>query len=376
MGIYPSIGLRLLSAFALGILLLGCTQSAADKEKEKKVLNIYSWSDYIGETTIQDFEKETGITVHFDTYDANETLHAKLLARHTGYDIVVPSVHWAKIQLEGGLFKKLDKSQIPNLANVDPYVLKMLATLDPNNDHLAPWLWGITTLGINVDQVKAALGDMPMPDNAWDLLFKPEYAQRLKSCGISVLDSGDELFPAALHYMGRQPYSKQPSDYRDAGKLLAAIRPSITLFSSSGYINDLANGSLCLSVGYNGDIGIASQRAKEAKNGQHIKILLPKTGNLLFFDTMAIPADAEHVENAYKWINYIYRPEVQAGIVNKVFYDNPVRAADKYINPEIRANKAVFLEGDILAKMVPPDAVPNDIRRLRTRLYTTFKTGL
>lgn len=370
------IGLRMLGIVALCVSLLSCTQSAADKEKEQKVLNLYSWSDYIGETTVQDFEKETGIKVHLDTYDANETLHAKLLARHTGYDIVVPSSHWAKIQLEGGLFKKLDKSRIPNLANIDPYVMKMLGTLDPNNDYLAPWLWGITTLGINVDQVKTALGTMPMPDNAWDLLFKPEYAQRLKSCGISVLDSGDELFPLALRYLGRPPFSKVASDYRDAGKLLAAIRPSITLFSSSGYINDLANGSLCLSVGYNGDIGIAAQRAKEAKNGQHIEILLPKSGAILFFDTMAIPADAEHVENAYKWINYIYRPEVQAGIVNKVFYDNPVRAADKYINPEIRANKAVFLEGDVLDRMVPPDSVSNDIRRLRTRLYTTFKTGL
>lgn len=370
------IGLRMLGIVALGVSLLSCTQSAADKEKEQKVLNLYSWSDYIGETTVQDFEKETGIKVHLDTYDANETLHAKLLARHTGYDIVVPSSHWAKIQLEGGLFKKLDKSRIPNLANIDPYVMKMLGTLDPNNDYLAPWLWGITTLGINVDQVKTALGTIPMPDDAWDLLFKPEYAQRLKSCGISVLDSGDELFPLALRYLGRPPFSKVASDYRDAGKLLAAIRPSITLFSSSGYINDLANGSLCLSVGYNGDIGIAAQRAKEAKNGQHIEILLPKSGAILFFDTMAIPADAEHVENAYKWINYIYRPEVQAGIVNKVFYDNPVRAADKYINPEIRANKAVFLEGDVLDRMVPPDSVSNDIRRLRTRLYTTFKTGL
>ncbi len=369
-------GLKLLVAFAFSSFLLGCTHSTTDKESEEKVLNIYTWSDYIGETTVQDFEKETGIKVHFDTYDANETLHAKLLARQTGYDIVVPSSNWAKIQLEGGLFKKLDKSRIPNLANVDPYVLKTLATLDPNNDHLAPWLWGITTLGINVDQVKTALGNLPMPGNSWDLLFKPEYAQRLKSCGISVLDSGDELFPAALRYLGRPPYSKVPADYQDAAKLLAAIRPSITLFSSSGYINDLANGSLCLAVGFNGDIGIASQRAKEAKNGQHVEILLPKSGAILFFDTMAIPADAEHVENAYKWINFIYRPEVQAGIVNKVFYDNPVRAADKFINPEIRANKAVFLEGDVLGTMVPPDSVTNDIRRLRTRLYTSFKTGL
>ena len=351
---------------------LACCSRTADEN----VLNIYNWSDYIGETTIQDFEKETGIKVRYDTFDANETLHAKLLARQTGYDIVVPSSSWAKIQLEGGLFKQLDKSKIANWQNLDAGVMKNLGALDPGNRYLAPWLWGATTVGINVDQVKAALGNMPMPDNAWDLLFKPEYVSKLKSCGVSVLDSGDEIFPAALRYLGHPPYSKNPGDYQDAAKLLATIRPSITLFSSSGYINDLANGTLCLAVGFNGDIGIAAQRAKEAKNGQHVEILIPKTGAVLFFDTMAIPADAEHVENAYKWINYIYRPDVQAGLVNKVYYDNPVRAADKFINPEIRANKAVFLEGDVLAKMVPPDSVTNDVRRIRTRLYTTFKTGL
>ncbi|HEX7641265.1 MAG TPA: polyamine ABC transporter substrate-binding protein [Burkholderiaceae bacterium] len=359
------------------VFLLGsCSRSAQEKAEEENVLNVYNWSDYIGDTTIADFEKETGIKVRYDTFDANETLHAKLLARHTGYDIVVPSSHWAKMQLEGGLFRPLDKSRIANWKNLDPGVMKNLATLDPGNAYLAPWLWGITTLGINVDKVKAALGDLPMPDDAWDLLFKPQYASRLKSCGVSVLDSGDELFPAALRYLGHPPFSRNPADYQDAARLLNAARPSITLFSSSGYINDLAQGALCLAVGFNGDIGIAAQRAKEANNGQHIQILLPKSGAVLFFDTMAIPADAEHVENAYKWINYIYRPEVQAGIVNKVFYDNPVRAADPLIRPDVRSNKAVFLEGDVLSRMVPPDSVGNDIRRLRTRLFTTFKTGL
>jgi len=365
------------AASILACVALGsCSKSAQDKAEEDNVLNIYNWSDYIGESTIADFEKETGIKVRYDTFDANETLHAKLLARHTGYDIVVPSSSWAKIQLEGGLFRPLDKSRITNWKNLDPGVMQNLAALDPGNTYLAPWLWGITTVGINVDKVKAALGNMPMPADAWDLLFKPEYASRLKSCGVSVLDSADELFPAALRYLGHPPYSKNPSDYQEAAKLLERVRPSITLFSSSGYINDLAEGSLCLAVGFNGDIGIASQRAKEANNGQHIEILLPRSGAVLFFDTMAIPADAEHVENAYKWINFIYRPEVQAGIVNKVFYDNPVRAADSSINPDIRANKAVFLEGDVLARMVPPDSVGSDIRRLRTRLFTTFKTGL
>ncbi len=365
------------AASILACVALGsCSKSAQDKAEEDNVLNIYNWSDYIGESTIADFEKETGIKVRYDTFDANETLHAKLLARHTGYDIVVPSSSWAKIQLEGGLFRPLDKSRITNWKNLDPGVMQNLAALDPGNTYLAPWLWGITTVGINVDKVKTALGNMPMPADAWDLLFKPEYASRLKSCGVSVLDSADELFPAALRYLGHPPYSKNPSDYQEAAKLLERVRPSITLFSSSGYINDLAEGSLCLAVGFNGDIGIASQRAKEANNGQHIEILLPRSGAVLFFDTMAIPADAEHVENAYKWINFIYRPEVQAGIVNKVFYDNPVRAADSSINPDIRANKAVFLEGDVLARMVPPDSVGSDIRRLRTRLFTTFKTGL
>ena len=339
-------------------------------------LNVYNWSDYIGATTIADFEKETGIKVRYDTFDSNETLHAKLVAGRTGYDIVVPSSNWAKIQIEGGLFQKLDKSKIPNYKNLDPWVMKQLATMDPGNQHLVPWMWGMTTVGINVDKVKAALGSLPMPDNAWDLIFKPEYANKLKSCGISVLDSGDEIFPAALRYVGKDPYSKNSADYEVAAKMLSAIRPDISLFSSSGYINELAAGNLCLSLGWNGDIGIAAQRAKEAKNGQNIEILIPKTGAVLFFDTMAIPSDAEHVDNAYKWINFILKPETQAGMVDKVFYANPVRASDKLVKPEIVGNHAVFLQGADLAKMVPPNMVNNDIRRLRTRLYTTFKTGL
>ena len=362
----------LLPALMAVLLLAGCGKPA----ESENVLNVYNWSDYIGETTIQDFEKETGIKVRYDTFDANEALHAKLLAGHTGYDIVVPSSHWAKLQIQGGLYRKLDKSKIPNLANLDPFILKQLATMDPGNEHIAPWTGGFTTVGINVDKVKAALGDLPMPENAWDLVFKPEYASRLKSCGISVLDSGDEMFPAALRYIHHKPFSANPADYQEAATLLKGLRPYIAEFSSSAYINDLAAGSLCASVGWSGDIGIAGQRAKEAHNGQNIRILVPKSGAVLFFDTMAIPADAEHVENAYKWINFVYRPDVQVGIVNKISYQGPVRAADTLIRPEIYANKGLFLSPEDLEKMVPPDAVSSDIRRLRTRLYTTFKTGL
>lgn len=359
---------------ATGLLSIGVPSLSV--ASEANVLNIYNWSDYIGDDTIKNFEKETGIKVHYDTFDSNETLQAKLLAGNTGYDIVVPSSNWAKLQLEGGLFMKLDKSKITTYRNLDPYVMKKLATIDPGNQYLVPWLWGITTIGINVDKVKAALGNLPMPDNAWDLLFKPEYISKLKSCGVSMLDSGDEVFPAALRYLGKPPYSKDPADYQEAAKLLDKIHPYVTLFSSSGYINDLASGALCVSLGWNGDMSIAKRRAEEAKNGVHIQVLLPKTGAILFFDTMAIPADAPHVANAYKWMSYIYRAKVNAGLVNKVFYANPVPSAAKYINPKILADRAVFMKPKDLARMVPPDMVSIDIRRLRTRLYTKFKTGL
>jgi putrescine transport system substrate-binding protein len=361
----------LLSAvlFALGMPSLSVAS-------EENVLNIYNWSDYIGDDTIKNFEKETGIKVRYDTFDSNETLHAKMVAGKTGYDIVVPSSNWAKIQAEGGLLMKLDKSKITTYSNLDPFVMKTLATMDPGNQHIVPWLWGITTVGINVDKLKAVLGNLPMPDNVWDLIFKPEYISKAKSCGVSMLDSGDEIFPAALRYLGKPPYSRNPADYQEAAKLLESIRPYVTLFSSSGYINDLASGSLCLSLGWNGDMSIAQARAKEAKNNVNIQVLLPKTGAVLFFDTMAIPVDAPHLENAYKWISYIYRPDVNAGLVNKVFYSNPVPSAAKYINPDVLANKTVFMKTEDLARMVPPDMVPSEIRRLRTRLYTTFKTGL
>ncbi len=365
---------RLLGGMAVaGLMTFVATAALADEEK---VLNIYNWSDYIADDTIANFEKETGIKVRYDTFDSNETLHAKMVAGKTGYDIVVPSSNWGKVQGEGGLLMKLDKSKITTYGNLDPFVMDQLKKMDPGNQYLAPWLWGVTTVGINVNKLKAALGNLPMPENAWDLIFKPEYASKAKSCGISVLDSGDEIFPAALRYLGKPPYSKSPADYQEAAAMLKTIRPYISLFSSSGYINDLASGSLCLVVGWSGDIGIAKSRAKEAKNGVLVETLIPKTGAVLFFDTMAIPADATHVQNAYKWMSYIYRPEVNAAMVNKVHYANPIPSSAKFIAAETLNDKTVFLGKEDLAKMVPPDAVNNDIRRVRTRLYTSFKTGL
>jgi putrescine transport system substrate-binding protein len=350
--------------------------SAAAFAQEEKVLNIYNWSDYIGEDIIKKFEAETGIKVRYDNFDNNEIVHAKLVAGKTGYDIIVPSSNWAKLQIDGGLLQKLDKSKIPNLKNIDPAINAQLSKMDPGNDYLVDWLWGFTTVGINVDKVKAALGSTPMPANVWELVFNPEYISKMKGCGVSFLDSATEVIPAALHFLGKPPFSKNPSDYTAAANLLKSVRPHVTLFSSSGYINDMANGSICLSLGWSGDHNIARQRAIDGKTGQNIQALIPANGGLLFFDTMVIPADAARPGNAYKFIDFMLRPENAAANTNKVFYPNAVTESKKHIRPEVANNPTVFLPAADMAKMVPPDALNNDLRRLMTRTYTSFKTGL
>jgi putrescine transport system substrate-binding protein len=350
--------------------------STAALAQEEKVLNIYNWSDYIGEDIIKKFEAETGIKVRYDNFDNNEIVHAKLVAGKTGYDIIVPSSNWAKLQIDGGLLQKLDKSKIPNLKNVDPAINAQLSKMDPGNDYLVDWLWGFTTVGINVDKVKAALGSTPMPANVWELVFNPEYISKMKGCGVSFLDSATEVIPAALHYLGKPPFSKNPSDYTAAANVLKAVRPYVTLFSSSGYINDMANGSICLSLGWSGDHNIARQRAIDGKTGQNIQALVPANGGLLFFDTMVIPADAARPGNAHKFIDFMLRPENAGANTNKVFYPNAVTESKKHIRPEVANNPTVFLPAADMAKMVPPDALNNDLRRLMTRTYTSFKTGL
>jgi putrescine transport system substrate-binding protein len=355
-------------------LMAGAVQVAG--AQEEKVLNIYNWSDYIAEDTVKNFEKETGIKVRYDLFDNNEILNSKLVAGKSGYDVVVPTAPWARLQIDGKLLRKLDKSKLPNLKNLDPEIQAKLASIDPGNDYLVDWLWGYTTVGINVNKVKAALGGMPMPDNAWELIFNPKYASKLKSCGVSFLDSPSEVLPAALMYIGKPAYSKNAADYAEAGKVLQAIRPYVTLFSSSGYINDLANGAVCVAMGWSGDINIARQRAVDAKNGNVIEALVPKTSAALMFDTMAIPADAPHPNNAHLWINYILRPEVHASLTNKVFYANPNAASVKFVKKDIANNRTVFLSDEDKKRMAAPEPVPSDIRRNITRIYTKFKTGV
>ena len=342
---------------------------------EPKVLNVYNWSDYIAEDTVRNFEKETGIKVRYDNYDNNEILQAKLVAGKTGYDIVVPSAHFAKTQIQAGLYQKLDRAQLTNWGNLDAGLLDKLNGIDPGNQFLVTWLWGYVTVGINSGKVRAALGAMPLPANPWDLIFKPEYASKLKGCGINLLDSASEVMPVAMIYAGKEPYSKTPADYDAAKAVLMAARPAITRFSSSGYINDLAAGQLCVVMGYSGDINIARQRAIDSKNGQDIQALIPATGAMLSVDTMAIPKDAKNVRNAHLFINYILRPEVHASLTNKVFYANPNAAAKKFVTKAVADNPTIFLSPADLKKVNSSDAVPQDIRRVQTRIFTSFKAN-
>jgi putrescine transport system substrate-binding protein len=364
---------RALGCLALACSLLGVKLARAEEEK---ILNVYNWSDYISDDMVTNFEKETGIKVRYDNFDSNETLHAKLVAGHTNYDIVVPSSYFAKIQINGGLFLPIDQSKLSNYKNLDQNLLQLLAVMDPGNKYLVDWAWGYTTVGINVDKVKKALGGMPMPEDAWDLVFKPEYMSKLKNCGVAFLDSPTDIIPAASHYLGKPGFSKNPADYAGVPALLKAIRPYVTVFSSSGYINDMANGSICVAIGWSGDINIARNRAIEGKTGQNIQCLVPKSGAILFMDTMAIPADAPHPGNALKWINYYLRPEVSASMTNKVLYANPNKESLKFVKPEVANDKTVFLTPEDMKRMELPGELNNDARRAITRMYTTFKTGL
>lgn len=371
----PSL-LNSLAAGCLSLTLAMLSFAHPAMASEEKVLNVYNWSDYLAPDTIPNFEKETGIKVRYDIFDSNEILHAKLIARKTGYDIVVPSSNWAKLQIEGGLFQKLDRSKLTNWQNLDPAILQQMRAFDPGNAYLVDWLWSYTTVGINVDKVKQALGDTPMPDNAWDLIFNSLYTRKLKSCGITMLDTSSEVFPIALHYLGRDPYSKNWADYQAAYAMLKKVRPDIKRFNSGGQIEDLASGQVCVALGWAGDFNLARKRSIENKLAQNIVALLPKTGGLMFMDTMAIPADAPHPNNAHLFINYIMRPQVHASLTNALSFANPNKAATAFVDETIKRNATIFLAPSDVAKLIPPGTVDNGTRRVMTRFFTRFKTGL
>ncbi|WP_426149062.1 extracellular solute-binding protein [Polaromonas sp. DSR2-3-2] len=348
--------------------------SALPVNAEEKVLNIYNWPDYIPEGMIAAFEKESGIKVNYDTFETNEALHAKLVAGNTGYDIVVPGTVFAKPQIAGGLLQPLDKSKVPNLANLEPAIMSTLTKADPDNKYLVPWAWGFTTVGINRTRVDKALAGMAMPANAWDLVFDPKYTSKLKSCGIAYLDSPTEIIPVALHYIGKDAYSNDPADYKAATEMLFKVRKDVRLFSAT-MIDDVASAKACAVIGWSGDINIAASRAKENGSKDVIEALLPSTGALLFADTMALTKDAKHPNNAHAFINFYLRPENAASVTNVMSYPTANKAAIPQIKPEIAGNKTIFVEPDYFSKMIPPNSFTNEAREAMANAYNSFKKG-
>jgi putrescine transport system substrate-binding protein len=337
-------------------------------------LNVYNWSDYIGETTVEDFQKATGITVRYDVYDSNETLEAKLMAGNTGYDIVVPTTSFLGRQIQAGIYQEIDKSKLKNYGNIDPQILEAVAPFDPGNKYAVPYFWGTVGIGYNIDKVKERLGDNA-PVDSLDLLFKPEYADKLKDCGISMLDAPSDMFQTALKYLGKDPHSKSEEDYAAVEKMFAGIRQDVKYFHSSQYINDLANGELCAVIGWSGDVFIAAARADEAKNNVHLDYRIPKEGSLLWVDSLAIPKDAKNVDNALKFIDYLNEPQVAANGVNYVSYASPNTAALPMVDAEIKDNPSIYPTAEVKKNLFPDAVADPDLERLRTRTWTKIKTG-
>jgi putrescine transport system substrate-binding protein len=346
----------------------------APANTEEKVLNIYNWPDYIPLGMIDAFQKETGIKVNYDNFETNEALHAKLVAGSSGYDIVVPGTVFAKPQIEGGLLQPLDKSKINNLANLDPAIMTVLTKADPGNKYLVPWAWGFTTVGINKTKVDKALAGLPMPENAWELVFNPKYTAKLKSCGIAYLDSPTEIMPVALHYIGKDAYSSDPADYQAAADMLGKMRKDIRMFSAT-MIDDVAGGRVCAVIGWSGDINIAANRAKENGSKDEIQALLPSTGALLFSDTIALTKDARHPNNAHAFIDFYLRPENAALVTNKMNYPTANKAAMAQIKPEIASNKTIFVGDGYFSKMIAPSSFTSEAREAMMNAYSSFKKG-
>ena len=338
-------------------------------------LNIYNWSDYVDPETVAEFEKNNGVKVRYDYYDSNETLEAKMLTGKSGYDLVAPSIANVGRQIKAGAYQEIDKNQIPNYNNIDPELLKQMAQVDPGNKYAVPYFWGINTLAINKDKVAQALGTDKLPENEWDLVFNPEYTAKLKSCGISFFDSPTEQYPLVLKYLGKDPNSENADDLNAANELMKKVRGDVKRFSSSGYIDDMARGDLCVSIGYGGDLNIAKNRAKEANNGVNIQVLTPKTGVGIWIDSFMIPKDAENVVNAHKYINYTLDAKVAAKNGDFVTYAPASQPARALMKKEYADDHSIFPSAEVKANsfvVLPksPDAV-----KLQTRLWQGLKAG-
>ncbi|WP_274630046.1 polyamine ABC transporter substrate-binding protein [Arvimicrobium flavum] len=359
--------IRLSTATAFAALL---TIGAGAQER---VVNVYNWSDYIDESIIEDFTKETGIKVVYDVFDSNELLETKLLAGSSGYDVVVPTANFLSRQIEAGVFQKLDKSKLPNLANMWDVVNERTAKYDPGNEYSINYMWGTVGLGYNVNKVKEALGIDKI--DSWDVLYKPENAAKLANCGIFVLDSPTDIFPTTFNYLGMDPEAKTAEDFAKVEEVLLAIRPHIRKFHSSEYINALANGDICLAVGWSGDVFQARDRAAEADQGVVVDYVVPKEGAEMWFDQMAIPADAKNVAEAHEFLNYIMKPEVAAKATNFVYFANGNKASQQFIEKEIMDNPAIYPDEATLSKLFTVSPYDPKTQRLVTRSWTKIVTG-
>jgi putrescine transport system substrate-binding protein len=351
----------------------GATPAADVQTDAEKVVNVYNWSDYIDESVIQDFEKEYGIDVIYDVFDSNEVVETKLLAGNTGYDIVVPSASFLERQIKAGVFQKLDRAQLPNLKNVDPEIAQRVALHDPGNEYAVNYLWGTSGVGYNVEEIKKRLPDAPL--DSWRMFYDPAVVSKFKDCGVTVLDAPSEVVGTVLISLGKDANSEDPADLKAAEQVLMKVRSNIRSVNSSAYIDQLANGEICLALGWVGDVLQARDRAAEAGKGITIAYKIPKEGAVAFYDMLAIPADAKHPRNAHLFINYLLRPDVAAKNSNFVNYANSNAASYDLVNADVKNDPSIYPTPDVKAKIVPDLAETPEFTRQLTRTWTRFKTG-
>jgi putrescine transport system substrate-binding protein len=363
-----------LRPFWLALTVVIASAPAAAEPQNERIVNIYNWTDYIAPGIVEDFTKSSGIKVRYDTFDSNDTLETKLLAGKSGYDVVVPTAYFLERQIKAGVFQKLDKSKLPNLANLWPEISQRLAKYDPGNQYAVNYMWGTVGIGYNAKKAREALGPAGRIDS-WDIVFKPENLARFKACGVHMLDSSDDILPAALSYLGLDPNTAKEADLQKAADLMTKIRPSVTKFHSSEYLNALASGEICLVVGFSGDIKQAQKRAAEAKNGVEIGYAIPKEGAQLWFDNLAIPKDAPHAAEAHEFINYLQTPEVAAKNSNFISYANGNLASQKFIDKAILEDRTIYPDDATMAKLYTINAHDPKTERLMNRLWTRIKTG-
>ena len=352
---------------------MGAVATVAPAQQER-IVNVYNWSDYIAPGMIEAFTKETGIRVRYDTFDSNDTLETKLLAGKSGYDVVVPTAYFLERQIKAGVFQKLDKTQLPHLGAVWPVIAKHLAAYDPGNQYAVNYMWGTVGIGYNVKMARAILGGTGVIDS-WNTIFAPGELAKFKGCGVHMLDSSDDVLPAALHFLGRDPNSTDPGDLEKAADLVAKVRPAVRKFHSSEFLNALATGEICLVLGWSGDVKQAQKRAAEAHNGIEIAYAVPVEGAEMFFDNLAIPKDARHGAEAHAFIDYLLRPEVAAKNTNFLSYANGNLASQALIDPAILADRTVYPDETTMARLYTINAHDAKTTRLMNRLWTRIKTG-